>query len=77
VKDVNENTPDRSNAAAFPRYLSGEVVTDCVALQWSRLMRGAGGFRAWSIVSLQVHPSSSTQGIGASFLSSSNQFTTT
>jgi AraC family transcriptional regulator len=30
-------TPDRSTAAAFPRYLSGEVVADSVALQWSRL----------------------------------------
>jgi len=28
-------TPDRSTAAAFPRYLTGEVVADSVALQWS------------------------------------------
>jgi len=30
-------TPDRSTAAAFPRYLSGEVVADSVALQWTGL----------------------------------------
>ena len=36
-KDVNANTPDRSTAAAFPRYLTGEVVTDSVALQWPGL----------------------------------------
>jgi AraC family transcriptional regulator len=30
-------TPDRSTAAAFPRYLNGEVVVDSVALQWSGL----------------------------------------
>jgi len=28
-------TPDRSTAAAFPRYLSGEVLADSVALQWT------------------------------------------
>jgi AraC family transcriptional regulator len=27
-------TPDRSTAAAFPRYLTGEIVADSVALQW-------------------------------------------
>jgi hypothetical protein len=27
-------TPNRSTAAAFPRYLTGEVVADSVALQW-------------------------------------------
>ncbi len=31
------NTPDRSTAAAFPRYLTGEVVADSVALQWPEL----------------------------------------
>lgn len=31
------NTPERSTAAAFPRYLSGEVVADSVALQWPAL----------------------------------------
>src|SRR5215212_8674501 len=31
------NTPDRSTAAAFPRYLTGEVVADSVALQWAGL----------------------------------------
>lgn len=31
------NTPDRSTAAAFPRYLTGEVVADSVALQWPGL----------------------------------------
>src|SRR5881628_2815244 len=36
-KDVNANTPDRSTAAAFPRYLTGEVVADSVALQWPEL----------------------------------------
>lgn len=30
-------TPDRSTAAAFPRYLTGEVVADSVALQWTGL----------------------------------------
>jgi len=30
-------TPERSSAAAFPRYLSGEVVADSVALRWSGL----------------------------------------
>ena len=29
------DTPDRSTAAAFPRYLTGEVVADSVALQWA------------------------------------------
>ena len=33
----NKNTPDRSTAAAFPRYLTGEVVADSVALQWPGL----------------------------------------
>ena len=28
------NTPDRSTAAAFPRYLTGEVVADSMALKW-------------------------------------------
>lgn len=30
-------TPERSTAAAFPRYLTGEVVADSVALQWTGL----------------------------------------
>jgi len=30
-------TPDRSTAAAFPRYLTGEVVADSVTLQWPAL----------------------------------------
>src|SRR2546425_5896022 len=30
-------TPDRSTAAVFPRYLTGEVVADSVALQWPGL----------------------------------------
>jgi AraC family transcriptional regulator len=30
-------TPERSSAAAFPRYLTGEVVADSVTLQWPRL----------------------------------------
>ena len=30
-------TPERSTAAAFPRYLTGEVAADSVALQWSGL----------------------------------------
>lgn len=30
-------TPDRSTAAAFPRYLTGEMVADSVALQWPGL----------------------------------------
>jgi len=31
------NTPDRSTAAAFPQYLTGEVVADSAALQWPGL----------------------------------------
>jgi AraC family transcriptional regulator len=31
------NTPERSSAAAFPQYLTGEVVADSVALQWTGL----------------------------------------
>jgi AraC family transcriptional regulator len=34
---VKANTPERSTAAAFPRYLTGEVVADSVALQWPGL----------------------------------------
>lgn len=34
---MNANTPDHSTAAAFPRYLTGEVVADSVALQWTGL----------------------------------------
>jgi AraC family transcriptional regulator len=30
-------TPDRSSAAAFPKYLAGEVVADSIALQWPGL----------------------------------------
>jgi len=32
-----KTTPERSTAAAFPRYLTGEVVADSVALQWQGL----------------------------------------
>jgi AraC family transcriptional regulator len=31
------STPDRSTAAAFPRYLAGEAVADSAALQWPGL----------------------------------------
>src|SRR6185295_5567016 len=31
------DTPDRSTAAAFPRYLTGEVLAASVALQWPGL----------------------------------------
>src|SRR4029434_5761545 len=31
------DTPDRSTAAAFPRYLIAQVVADSVALRWSGL----------------------------------------
>ena len=34
---TKDTTPDRSTAAAFPRYLTGEVVADSVALQWPGL----------------------------------------
>ncbi len=34
---MNKKTPERSTAAAFPRYLTGEVVADSVALQWQGL----------------------------------------
>lgn len=30
-------TPDRTTAAAFNRYLSGEVLADSAALQWTGL----------------------------------------
>lgn len=30
-------TPERSSAAAFPRYLTGEVIADSVALRWPGL----------------------------------------
>jgi AraC family transcriptional regulator len=32
-----KSTPDRSTAAAFPRYLTGELLADSMALQWSGL----------------------------------------
>ena len=31
------NTPDRTTAAAFPRYLNGQVLADSASLHWSRL----------------------------------------
>jgi AraC family transcriptional regulator len=31
------NTPDRTTAAAFPRYLTGRVLADSASLQWSGL----------------------------------------
>jgi AraC family transcriptional regulator len=31
------NTPDRTTAAAFPRYAQGEVLVDSALLQWSGL----------------------------------------
>ncbi len=31
------NTPDRSTAAAFPRYVTGEMITDSVPFQWPGL----------------------------------------
>jgi AraC family transcriptional regulator len=31
------NTPDRTNAAAFPQYAAGEAVADSASLQWSGL----------------------------------------
>ena len=37
MPNPNANTPERSTAAAFPRYLTGEVVADSVALQWPGL----------------------------------------
>jgi AraC family transcriptional regulator len=33
----NVNTPERSTAAAFPRYLTGQVVADSMALKWQGL----------------------------------------
>jgi len=44
---VNANTPDRSTAAAFPRYLTGEVVADSVALHWPQLFA-----RRWRLPSV-------------------------
>ena len=37
MPNPNATRPDRSTAAAFPRYLTGEVVADSVALQWPGL----------------------------------------
>lgn len=37
MPNPNANTPERSTAAAFPRYLTGEVVADSVALHWPGL----------------------------------------
>ena len=37
MPNPNANTPERSTAAAFPRYLTGEVVVDSVALHWPGL----------------------------------------
>ena len=37
ASELKANTPERSTAAAFPRYLTGEVVGDSVALQWPGL----------------------------------------
>jgi len=34
---VKANTPERSTAAAFPRYLTGEVLADSVVLRWPGL----------------------------------------
>lgn len=34
---VNANTPDRSTAATFPRYLTDEVLADSVTLRWPGL----------------------------------------
>lgn len=34
---LSVNTPDRTTAAAFPRYAVGEVVADSAALQWRGL----------------------------------------
>lgn len=34
---MKANVPERSTAAAFPRYLTGEVVADSVALHWPGL----------------------------------------
>ncbi len=34
---MKANTPERSTAAAFPRYLTGEVLADSVALRWPGL----------------------------------------
>ena len=31
------NTPNRTTAAAFPRYLNGEILADSRSLQWSEL----------------------------------------
>src|ERR1700719_1034167 len=31
------NTPNRTTAAAFPRYLNGEILADSRSLQWSDL----------------------------------------
>ncbi|HNQ73160.1 MAG TPA: AraC family transcriptional regulator [Verrucomicrobiota bacterium] len=34
---MKANTPERSTAAAFPRYLTGEVLADSVVLRWPGL----------------------------------------
>jgi AraC family transcriptional regulator len=51
------NTPERSTAAAFPRYLSGEVVADSAALQWPGLF--ARHFRFPRVVDRFLVPATS------------------
>lgn len=36
-REAKTKTPERSTAAAFPNYLSGEVLADSVSLQWPEL----------------------------------------
>jgi hypothetical protein len=41
------NTPNRTSAAAFPRYAAGEVVADSASLQWKSFSCGVTDFRTW------------------------------
>ena len=50
------STPERTTAAAFPRYLHGEVLADSASLQWPGFTCGAIAFRAWWIVSSCLRP---------------------
>ena len=46
-------TPSCSTAAAFPRYITGEVVADSVALQWPGLFTETTGMTPLQFVTRQ------------------------
>lgn len=51
------NTPERSTAAAFPRYLTGEIIADSATLQWPELF--ARHFRFPRVVDRLLVPATS------------------